>query len=244
MSLPGIDKESFVPYYYQLKSILSEQIRQGAYQPDELLPSENQLCEMYGVSRATVRKAFAELANEGLVYTVKGKGTFVAKPKLEQSLFRFYALGRDLRSRGLNLVSRMLKQSETALSKEIAQRLKVNPGERAAEIRRVRLVDGAPLALETSYVVGEAVSALATADLEGASIYDVVERATGKVVTGAEEYLEPVIVDGYEAELLECEEGQAAFHIERLAFLDDDRPFEYRTSLIRGDRFRFFVRLR
>ncbi len=244
MSLPQIDKESFVPYYHQLKAILGEQIRQGAYQPDDPLPSENQLCEMYDVSRATVRKAFAELASEGLVYTVKGKGTFVSKPKLEQSLFRFYALGRDLRSRGLDLVSRILKQSEVALPKEIAQRLKVEPGERAAEIRRVRLVDGAPLALETSYVVGDAVQELVTADLEGASIYDVVERAAGKVVMSAEEYLEPVIVDEYEAELLACEKGQAAFHIERLTFLDEERPFELRRSLIRGDRFRFFVRLR
>jgi len=244
MPAAQIDKESFVPYYHQLKEILSDQIRQGVYQPDELLPSENQLCETYGVSRATVRKALGELALEGLVYTVKGKGTFVAKPKLEQSLFRFYALGRDLRSRGLDLTSRILKQSVVRLSKEVAQRLKVPEGERAAEVRRVRLVDGAPLAVETSYVVGEAVDELVRADLGVASIYDVVERATGKVVAGAEEYLEPVIVDAYEAELLHCDAGMPAFHIERLAYFDEERPFELRTSLIRGDRFRFFVRLR
>lgn len=244
MSLPEIDKESFVPYYHQLKVILGEQIRRGEYQSDEPLPSENQLCERYDLSRATVRKALSELHNEGLVYTVKGKGTFVAKPKLEQSLFRFYALGRDLPSRGLDLVSRILKQSKAKLPKEVATRLKAAPDEPAVEISRIRLVDHVPLAYETSYVVGEAVLHLLEADLEKASIYDVVERVTGKAVGGAEEYLEPVILDAYEADLLDCEEGMPAFHIERLAYLDEDRPFEQRISLIRGDRFRFFTRLR
>src|SRR5690606_17057727 len=107
----------------------------------------------------TVRKALSELSNEGLVYTVKGKGTFVAKPKLEQSLFSFYALGRDLKNRGLDLASRTLKQARVTLPREIAARLKVKAGDPAAEIRRVRMLDNAPLAIETSYVIGDSVDA-------------------------------------------------------------------------------------
>lgn len=241
---PSIDRESIIPYYHQLKVILAEQIRQGFLRPDDPLPSESELCKVYGVSRATVRRALAELANEGLLYSVRGKGSFVAKPKLEQSLFRFYALGRDLRSRGLALESRTLSQRATALPPEAATRLRQPPRAPAAQILRVRLLDGAPLALERSMVVGEAVGALLSADLSQASIYDIVEEALGGRVIKAEEYLEPAILDEFEAELLECSEGLPAFRIERLAYMEESRPFEWRISVIRGDRFRFYTELR
>ena len=241
---PSIDRESFVPYYHQLKTILGERIRRGLLRPDDPLPSESELCRAYGVSRATVRRALAELASEGLLYSVQGKGTFVAKPKLEQSLFRFYSLGRDLKSRGLALESRTLSQRAVPLVEEAAARLRQPVHAPAAEIVRVRLLDGAPLALERSYVVGEAAQALLLADLSQASIYDIVEEAMGVRVIKAEEYLEPVVIDAFEAELLECSEGLPAFRIERLAFVEEDRPIELRISVIRGDRFRFFAELR
>lgn len=241
---PSIDRESFIPYYHQLKSILGERIRRGLLRPGDPLPSESELCKEYGVSRATVRRALAELASEGLLYSVRGKGTFVAKPKLEQSLFRFYSLGRDLKSRGLALASRTLSQRAAALSEEAAARLRQPVHAPAAEIVRVRLLDGAPLALERSYVVGEAAEALLGADLSQASIYDIVEERARARVIKAEEYLEPVVLGAFEAELLECAEGLPAFRIERLTYMEEERPFELRTSVIRGDRFRFFTELR
>lgn len=239
-----IDKESVVPYYHQLKTILGDRIRRGVLRPDDPLPSENTLCREYGVSRATVRKAIADLHNENLIYTVRGKGTFVSKPKLEQSLFRFYSFGRDLKNRGFSLISRTLKQESVRLSREVAARLRRTERDEAAIIERVRLLDDVPLAIETSYVVGDGVEALLTADLQEASIYDIVEDATGLSVLKAEEFLEPVVIDTFEAELLHCEKGLPAFHIERLAYLEESRPFELRTSLVRGDRFRFFAELR
>lgn len=244
LATEGIDRNSFVPFYHQLKVILGDRIRRGHFRPDDPLPSEHELSKSYGVSRATVRKALAELASEGLVYTVKGKGSFVAKPKLEQSLFRFYSLGRDLRSQGQQLGSRILKQRRTTLGEENASRLRRMVGEPAVEITRIRLLDGVPLAIEHSLVVGDGIYTLLEADLKEASIYDVMEQATGRVVVKAEEFLEPVILDEYEAMLLKCDRGRPAFHIERLSYLEEERPFERRTSLIRGDRFRFYTELR
>ena len=239
-----IDRESFVPYYHQLKVILGDQIRQGALRPDDPLPSEHQLAKEYGVSRATVRKALLELQREGLIHTRKGKGTFVAKPKLEQSLFRFYALGRDLKNRGLALTTRMLRQIETTLPKDIAERMRREAEEPCLLIQRLRLLDGVPLALEMSYIVGDARAALLAADVAARSIYDVVEEATGRRVLKAEEFLEPVVLDEFEARLLRAEVGQPAFHVERFTYMDEVRPFELRKSIVRGDRFRFYTELR
>src|SRR5690554_3165280 len=111
----SIDRESFVPYYHQIKVIIGDRIRRGDLRPDDPLPSEHDLARAFNISRATVRKALADLAAEGLTYSVQGKGNFVAKPKLEQSLFRFYSLGRDLPVRGLALESQILTQREISL---------------------------------------------------------------------------------------------------------------------------------
>lgn len=239
-----IDPQSFVPYYHQLKVILGDQIRQGTLRPDDPLPSEHELAGAYDVSRATVRKALSELQQEGLIYSVKGKGSFVAKPKLEQSLFRFYALGRDLKSKGLAFASRTLQQAEVLLPEDARIRLRREVGARGVLVERVRLLDHIPLALELSYVCGEGAYALLEADLTAESLYDVVESATGKSVLKAEEFLEPVVLDTFEAEVLHAKVGQPAFHIERLTYIDEARPFEWRKSIVRGDRFRFFTELR
>lgn len=239
-----IDRGSFVPVYHQLKVILSDRIRQGALRPDDPLPSEHQLAAEFGVSRATVRKALLELQRDGLVHTRRGKGTFVAKPKLEQSLFRFYALGRDLKNRGLALTTKVLRRLEAPLPVDIAERLRRSPGEPSVFIERLRLVDGAPLALERSHIVGEARGPLLSADVASRSIYDIVEDACGQRILKAEEYLEPVVLDEFEARLLRSAAGRPAFHIERFTYLDEVRPFELRRSLVRGDRFRFYTELR
>lgn len=75
-----IDKQSVIPIYYQLFKYFEKRIRSGDYKPGDALPTEIEIAERFGISRMTVRRAIAELANLGMVYTQKGKGTFVAKP--------------------------------------------------------------------------------------------------------------------------------------------------------------------
>src|SRR5690606_7983526 len=140
--------------------------------------------------------------------------------------------------------SKILRKAEARIPKDVTARLGRQADERGVEVVRVQRLDGEPLALETSYVVGLGVGALLAADLAVESVYDVIERATGRPVIKAEEYLEPVVLDQFEAELLQTRPGTPAFHIERLTFNDEVRPFELRKSIVRGDRFRFFTELR
>src|SRR5437660_2321569 len=76
------EQDSSVPRYYQLKEIIREQI--ASWEPGQLIPSELELCQMYSVSRTTVRKALDHLTQEGLLYRIQGKGTFVAPPTLRE----------------------------------------------------------------------------------------------------------------------------------------------------------------
>ena len=79
-----IDKNTPIPLYFQLKSLLLAEIEDGTYLADSLIPTEKELCDMFHISRTTVRQALAELVQEGYLYRVKSKGTFVARPKIRQ----------------------------------------------------------------------------------------------------------------------------------------------------------------
>jgi len=87
MNFEGIDKTSPVPYYYQLEQLLRERIENGRLKPGDILPSETELCSTFRVSRTVVRQALNKLCQDGIVYKEKGRGTFVAKPKLPLNLF-------------------------------------------------------------------------------------------------------------------------------------------------------------
>ena len=78
-TVDAIDRDVPIPYYYQLERLIRAQLGQGRWHPDEQVPSEKQLCEAYAVSRTTVRQAIGHLVADGLLYHIKGKGTFVRR---------------------------------------------------------------------------------------------------------------------------------------------------------------------
>ena len=97
-----IDHSSVIPLYHQLKEIIKEKIELGKWLPGDKIPSENELCKMYEISRNTAIKALDDLVQEGLLHRVQGKGTFVSKPKFEQPLTGFYSFSKVLKDKGMN----------------------------------------------------------------------------------------------------------------------------------------------
>ena len=89
-----IDKNSPIPVYYQLKNDLTSKIAKGVWKPGECIASERELCEVYGVSRMTIRQAVGELVQEGVLLRIKGKGTFVCEQKLKQQDMMSFKIGR------------------------------------------------------------------------------------------------------------------------------------------------------
>lgn len=96
-----IDKQSPIPIYYQIMEQLKSQIKNGELQPDAPLPSEREYSEQFGISRMTVRQALSNLVNEGFLYRQKGRGTFVSRPKMEQTLQGLTSFTEDMKSRGM-----------------------------------------------------------------------------------------------------------------------------------------------
>jgi GntR family transcriptional regulator len=132
--------------------LLRERIRAGEWQPGDPIPSERELSERYGISRMTARQAVAELVTERLLYREQGRGTFVIRPTIRQQLLRLTGFSEDMRVRQQRPGARVLAAEMTPADAETAGHLRINVGRPIVRLRRLRLADGEPLALETAHL--------------------------------------------------------------------------------------------
>lgn len=245
--LTAINPNSFVPKYHQLKQILREKIDAKEWAAGELVPSENELCRQYGVSRTTVRQTMAALVNEGLITREQGKGTFVARPKLEQALAGFYSFTEEIFKMGLRPRSQVLKVGVTGASKAVSKRLVVPEGEEVVYLTRLRLASEEPIMFETSYLPHRRCPGLVDRDLGSRPLYDILREDFGIVPCRAREEFQPALADDYEAGWLRITAGAPVLLLERLAYATleerEEAPIEYCHSVVRGDRCRFYVDL-
>lgn len=239
-----VDKSSKIPYYIQIYNVLKDRIDIGIYKENSMLPSENELVEEFGVTRLTVRNSIKRLKDEGKIYTLKGKGSFVNCPKIEQSLFKFYSFGRNYANSSIETQTKVIQAIVENASEEVCQKLGLNNYEKVNTIIRVRKLDGIPLIVETSYTPYKLAHTIINGDLEKLSIYDLLENKFNLKIVNAKEYLDPSITDAYYSKLLLVKKGTPVFITERITYTHDLMPIEYRLSVIRSDRFRFSVELR
>src|SRR5574340_1853875 len=127
--MSAIYKNSPLPRYYQRKEIMRERVQSNEWKPGDLIPSERELSEKYGISRMTARQAITDLVNEGLFYREQGKGTFVSQRKITQQLIRLTGFTEDIRARGQRPGTKVLSAEMRPADEEIAERLHIRLGE-------------------------------------------------------------------------------------------------------------------
>lgn len=239
-----IDFKSHVPYYAQLIILLKEQIDQKVWNPGDQIPGEPELCREYGVSRTVVRQTLGEMEQEGLIVRRKGKGTFVAVPKisegLAQKLTGFY---QDMVARGLKPVTQVLRQEVVPATEKVADYLEITPGALVVVIKRLRFINDQPIQLVTSYLPYALIPALATVDLTNRSLYEFIEQECNLFIARGRRFIEAVSANESEANLLQIERNAALVMLDSVSYLDDGRPIEYYHALHRGDRSRFEIEL-
>jgi GntR family transcriptional regulator len=240
-----IDRQAPIPYYVQLKEALSEPIADGRWRPGDRLPGEPELCRLFGVSRTVVRQALKEMTYEGLVVREKGRGTFVAPPKISsqrqvQSLDGFY---QDMADRGLPPVNRVLEQAVIPAPSKVAAALGLQPGDPVVKLIRLRFVQEEPMVLVTAYLPQALCPGLEQADLAKQSLYAFLESHCGLVIARGLRRIEAVLASEYEAGLLEIDTGAPLLRLESTSYLKDGTPIEYYIDFHRGDRTRFEVEI-
>jgi GntR family transcriptional regulator len=239
-----IDRASPVPFYFQLAELLEEEIVSGRWLPGSRVPSENELCSRYRLSRTTIRQALARLEQEGLVSREKGRGTFFSdsRPRswLIQSTEGFFH-DEFLRA-GRAVTSRILKLERVELPRWASDALASPPGSEGMVVERVRSVDG----LVALYVINclpaftaEAVVGLAPNE----SLYQRLAEVGGISVVGGSRSLEAVTAEGRLAKLLEVDAGAALAYIESVTWDEADRPVDCYRAWLRTDRMRLDIRV-
>jgi len=237
-----LDENLPLPLYHQLAEELRKKIENGEWPLHTLIPSETELCKKYGVSRGTVRQAILELTRDGLVYRKPGQGTFVAKLGVIQPVSRFYSFSHDMEEKGLKPSLWVIQKKKICPNGVIRKAMELNTGERVYKIVRVRLASEEPVLLDTSYLVEEMFPELEKEDLVNIPLYDLIMRKYRVKISRVRETFEPILMNKVDARKLDAPVGSLALLVKRRAYTGN-RIFEFRRSIIRGDKCNYSVEL-
>ncbi len=239
---PKIVRGPGTTVHAQIEDWLAGAIAVGRLAPGDRLPTEHDLAAWLGVSRMTLRHALGELAQRGLVTRSVGRngGTYVAEPKLEQDLTTLAGFSEQLRRHGMVAGARVLTATLRSASPAAAAALELAEDDPVHEVRRIRLADGKPIALEHSLFPAARFPEMLQCPLDG-SLYELLEQKYGLRPHRAREVLEPVAADQREAQLLEVAEGAPLMLVSRTAYDKSGQPLEFARDLFRGDRTRLVM---
>lgn len=232
------------PLYHQTAAVLRSRIAEGVWKEGDRLPAERKLCEEFGVSTITMRRAVGTLVAEGLVARLQGKGTFVTSDHaLVHGPPLLTSFTEDLRQRGWAPSARVLGIERQRAGPGVCARLGLPEGAIVTVLRRVRLADGLPLAIQTAHLPALPFPGLERFDFRRESLYDVLGRHYGVRPATATDTYRVGQVDPREAPLLDLPASCSAFRVERLTMDSTGRRIEFVESVIRGDRYALVLRL-
>ncbi|MGG5254817.1 GntR family transcriptional regulator [Neobacillus sp. SM06] len=238
-----INKNSPIPIYYQLEEHIRDLIEKGELRPGDSLPAEREYAETYRISRMTVRQALTKLVNDGYLYRLQGKGTFVAERKIEKALQGLTSFTQDMKARGLVPGSQLLHFERVPATDVIAKQLAIQEKRPVYEIKRIRLADKVPMALETTYISADLIKGL-TEKIANQSLYAYMEEQLNLRIDHASQVIESSIATQNEADYLEIKSGAPVMRIQRNTYLQDETPVEFAKSVFRADRYKFVVQIK
>lgn len=237
-----VDKHHPIPVYFQLKQELLRRIEAGEWESDNRLPSEVQLSKMHGISRMTVRQALGQLVDEGVLRRERGRGTFVAKPKIHKRLSSLTSFSDDARARGKQATAHIIQLELRPAPAHVVEALEIAPGELVIVLERLRSTNDDAVAIERCYLYFPHCEELLHDDLT-TSLYRKLREKYRVFPTSADERIEAGACPTREARLLSIRPGSPVLRITRVTTSQDKRPFEYVESVYRADQYVLHVSL-
>ncbi len=237
----GLDRATGTPLYRQMVALLTNRIRTGAVAPGEYLPSENDLCAEFGVSRITAKRAMNELARAGLVTRERGRGTRV----LENRISPVYSASIDGWRENVSLMGRqtsaqVLEFAYVPASAEVAAALEIEPGGTVQHTVRVRRLNGEPISHLVTYVPEDIGRRYKREDLGNNPLHRLLERAGIRIAT-AWQSLTATLADPQVAALLAIPVGSPLIEVERVVRDGSGHPVQFIRVLYRPDLYRFEI---
>lgn len=226
-----LEKDSPIPRYYQIELYLREQISSGVLKPGDQILTEEKLQQKFGVSRATVRRAIADLVYEGLLERKFSKGTFVTKPKITQGLFEATSFTSAILKSGKSLSTKILRLKKISADDFLCKILSLEEDEYVYFIKRVRYVDDLPVCVEEFYLPEKYVPGFSINLFEeqgiNQSTYHVLQHHYNIVIKNVNDTMSAVGVDSKDAILLDVEKNSPALLRERVSYDTHGRPISF-----------------
>ena len=233
----ALDGGSFVPYYEQIVNQVRTLVKDGNLQEGQTFCSEGEIARLLGISKMPVRQAFQKLRSEGLLIIARGKRPVIGSGRVPWNFQQLRGFGEEMRRRGLVPSAKLLGIELRDAEVEVAQALKLGPGERVYCLRRLRFVNSKPVAIITSYLPARLFSGIDKQELEQQSLYHVMEHVYKRKLHWAEEVIGGVTAKQEEADILETAPGNPMLLIKETTYDSQQIPIEYSISLLRGDRY-------
>ena len=233
-----IDRNAFEPAYSQLANILKAQIAAGAFRPGDQLPSESQLCRTYGVSPMTVRRSINLLADQDVVATAQGRGTFVKRLRLGAAAFDLGELQNLFSDEGSTSV-KLLDARIVAAHERAARKLTVSVGDNVIYIRRIITLDEHPAFYHREYLVYDPRRPIVESEMEITSLSGLFSGSGSAIVKRADLAIHATLMNEEEAELLQTRLPAAAFLLEHIFYDFEERPLSWGWFIAHSERLRF-----
>jgi GntR family transcriptional regulator len=235
-----IQRDHTQKLYIQLLDIMNSKIQSGEWAVGSQIPTEDELCRNYQVSRSTVRTAVLELVKQGLLTRQQGKGTFVCKKVISTGLTMLTSFKELMLEAGVNFSTRLLARTMIMPTDDLDIKLDISEDKHVIYIKRLRSIDNEPVILKETYIPYHICPPLLDLDVEKNSVFDLLESSCGIKITRAKSYIEVTHVNKEEGELLGLPEGSAALLFTQHLF-SNDTLVKYTRTVKRSDRFRFFI---
>lgn len=236
-----VDRNSPLPLHYQLKQHLLEKIETGEWKPNDLIPSEQEMQNSFGLSRITVRQALSDLVYEGLLIRERGRGTFVAPPKMTHSPEERRSLTEFMMEKGIKPGWQVIEKGFIEANKEVASKLNVPHKTRVYRIRRLRLAEDEAIGQHTAYLPESVSSQINEAGLlEGGSL-NYISHIPQMATSHATRSIEAVAASDLDVKLLHMTLGSPVLMIQRVVLSASGEPLEFLQARYRGDRFKYQI---
>ncbi len=231
-----LDRNSPIPLYAQLEDVLRSAIINHEWEVNTAIPSEIELSKIHNLSRMTVRSVITTLVNEGLLYRVQGKGTFVAEPKIATRSLAYMGIREQLESMGYETSTQLVNFSRIRADASLASLLSISTGEEIRYIERVRSIKDDPISIHRSYIPQRLCPSLTDEHMESEQLCVIMEREYNLKAERVSESLSAILANEREAELLLVEPRHPLLMLEDINKTNADVVFEYSKVLFRGDK--------
>ena len=240
-----IDKSIPIPLYFQLKKLILSEIKEGNYRSGELIPTEKEISDAFQISRTTVRQAITELVQEGWLYRVKSKGTFVAQPKISQDYIRkIESFNNQIFRLGMTPSTEVLElktMKGTEVKDVVLEALELTEKDEVIFLYRKMMADGEPIVTSKTYLPYKECSFLLNHDLNTEQLYSILSEKEESRIFRIERTIEAVEAKTEDVKLLDMKRGKPIQFFVSVGYNAFGKPIEYTLSRYRGDRNKFEV---